>query len=483
MITSACRQADTIPRSATTTPPITTARGLQTTTGRPLLFAFEDQGRHFAHPQRGSGGSRTNTLRISGIALRCRGRKRPGIARSHLRKSRFKTLSTDKNHKGYQPRGLCAPHKGSRAASWLFGLRDQLVPFGKPPVGETILAAHAVYTSASFEWLNEALVVRHAPTGLEHVFETPGFYSQISRRFGSYRPYLRYQYINASIRNRYFPTWVFAPVPRLACAMMPASRWRSSCSTTSPPCGTNRATQGLAGAGRIYLLKKAESMIRRTTTILLVLAAAALLQSAPEARLATSPPKQESLAIIVNQSNPVDELSMIELRAVFLGERSHWPNGRRITLVMMEQGQPEREAILREICRLSESDFRRRILQGLFTGEVLVSPKTLATPVGVRKFVFNVPGAIGYLRPEDVDASVKVDSRSTAICQAMPSTLCAFLSVRRGRMSQRIQPTVYGRSGVVCPARGKDSRLFSPVTVPLSGCCYWLAWKPVWSAS
>ena len=146
----------------------------------------------------------------------------------------------------------------------------------------------------------------------------------------------------------------------------------------------------------------------RSTTILLVLAAAALLRAAPEASLAASPPKQEGLAIVVNQSNAVDDLSLAELRAVFLGERSHWPNGRRITLVMMEQGQPEREAILREICRLSEADFRRRILQGLFTGEVLVSPKTLATPVGVRKFVFNVPGAIGYLRPEDVDASVKV---------------------------------------------------------------------------
>jgi phosphate transport system substrate-binding protein len=149
-------------------------------------------------------------------------------------------------------------------------------------------------------------------------------------------------------------------------------------------------------------------MIRRETTILLVLAAAALLRAAPEARAPTSPPKQESLAIIVNQSNSVDDLSLAELRAVFLGERSHWPSGRRITLVMMEQGQPEREAILRDVCHLSEADFRRRILQGLFTGEVLVSPKTLATPVGVRKFVFNVPGAIGYLRPGDVDTSVKV---------------------------------------------------------------------------
>jgi hypothetical protein len=75
---------------------------------------------------------------------------------------------------------------------------------------------------------------------------------------------------------------------------------------------------------------------------------------------------------------------------------------------MMEPGQPERDAVLRDVCRMNESDFRRRILQGLLTGEVLVSPKTLATPVGVRKFVFNVPGAIGYMRPSDVDGSVKV---------------------------------------------------------------------------
>jgi ABC-type phosphate transport system substrate-binding protein len=118
--------------------------------------------------------------------------------------------------------------------------------------------------------------------------------------------------------------------------------------------------------------------------------------------------KDESLAIIVNQSNSVENVSTEELRKIFLGERSHWPNGRRITLVMMEPGQPERKTMLRDICRMSESEFSRHFLHGLFTGEVFVSPKTLATPVGVRKFVFNVPGAIGYLRASDVDATVKV---------------------------------------------------------------------------
>src|ERR1700741_4213029 len=106
----------------------------------------------------------------------------------------------------------------------------------------------------------------------------------------------------------------------------------------------------------------------------------------------------QNLAIIVNQSNPIDDLSLKELRTVFLGERSHWPNGRRITLVMMDQGLVERNAILRDVCHMSETEFGRHFLQGLFTGEVFVSPKTLSTSVGVRKFVFNVPGGIGYLR-------------------------------------------------------------------------------------
>jgi ABC-type phosphate transport system substrate-binding protein len=119
-------------------------------------------------------------------------------------------------------------------------------------------------------------------------------------------------------------------------------------------------------------------------------------------------PSELNLAIVVNTSNPVENLSMKELRKIFLGERSHWPNGRRITLVMMEPGQPERKALIREVCQMNESDFSRHFLHGLFTGEVFVSPKTLASPVGVREFIFNVPGAIGYVRATDVDASVKV---------------------------------------------------------------------------
>lgn len=116
----------------------------------------------------------------------------------------------------------------------------------------------------------------------------------------------------------------------------------------------------------------------------------------------------QPLAIIVNRSNSLDDLSLGELRRMFLGQRNYWPNGRRITLVMREPGEPERKSMLHDVYQMNESELKNHFLHGLFTGEILVSPKILATAVGVRKFIFNVPGAIGYVRLSDVDETVKV---------------------------------------------------------------------------
>ncbi len=82
--------------------------------------------------------------------------------------------------------------------------RDERSVPNSPRVNETIADAYAVFIRPRFEWLNEVLMIRHAPAG-QHVYETPAFYSQISKRFGIYRPYLRYQYINASSREPLFP--------------------------------------------------------------------------------------------------------------------------------------------------------------------------------------------------------------------------------------------------------------------------------------
>ena len=117
---------------------------------------------------------------------------------------------------------------------------------------------------------------------------------------------------------------------------------------------------------------------------------------------------EQALAIVVNRSNQVDNLSTDELRKIFLGSRSHWPNGRRITIAMLDYEQAERKAALRQIYKMDEDAYRNHFLKEEYRGNVFAVPKTLTSPEVMRKFIFNAPGAIGYLRASDVDESVKV---------------------------------------------------------------------------
>ena len=115
----------------------------------------------------------------------------------------------------------------------------------------------------------------------------------------------------------------------------------------------------------------------------------------------------EPLAIVVNRSNPMSEITLADLRKLYRGQRSRWSNGRRVTLVMRDPGTPEREAILQTLYGVDEDEYRRGFLRAVFTGEANGAPRVLASPNGVLRFVFNVPGAIGYVRASEVDASVK----------------------------------------------------------------------------
>jgi len=176
---------------------------LQTTTGRPLLFEFEDKGGILPIHNVGVeayGGIPSGSLGLHYVAELGNGRE----SRSPLLDEPVQNVISDKNHKAVNFELFARPTKVPGLQVGFSAYRDLLVPIGQPAVSETILAAHAVYSTPTFEWLNEALMVRHTPES-GHTYDTPGWYSQISRRFGSYRPYFRYQYINASPNEPIFP--------------------------------------------------------------------------------------------------------------------------------------------------------------------------------------------------------------------------------------------------------------------------------------
>jgi hypothetical protein len=68
--------------------------------------------------------------------------------------------------------------------------------------GQSIVNGYVVYVAHGVEFLNEGFLIRHAALHFsEAVFNTPAFYSQISKQFGHIRPFFRFQYLNASPNN------------------------------------------------------------------------------------------------------------------------------------------------------------------------------------------------------------------------------------------------------------------------------------------
>jgi len=167
----------------------------QTATGRPFLFAFEDEGGIL--PIHNVGISASGRIPSGGLGLNYIAE----VGNGRASRSRFdepvQNVIDENNGKAFNVGLISRPRKLDGFQAGFTVYRDHLTPDGLPRIGQTIMAGHIVYQTPEVEFLNEALVVRHALTGSNRVFNTPGFYTQLSRRFGKARPYFRYQYVNA----------------------------------------------------------------------------------------------------------------------------------------------------------------------------------------------------------------------------------------------------------------------------------------------
>lgn len=138
-------------------------------------------------------------------------------------------------------------------------------------------------------------------------------------------------------------------------------------------------------------------------------------------------PAGDALAIIVHPSNPVSALTTGELRRIFMLETQTWPHGRKITVVLRENGQPERTDAIRLICGVSEIEYERHVLFQTFRGSIVLGPRSIQSAMAMIRFIFNAPGAIGYVRADQADGTTKV----LAIDGLMPGD--AGYPLRRGR--------------------------------------------------
>lgn len=115
-----------------------------------------------------------------------------------------------------------------------------------------------------------------------------------------------------------------------------------------------------------------------------------------------------TLAIVVNKSNPLSDLSQTQLRQILLGTRSYWSGMQKIVLLLPKIGTPERETMLR-LVGLDESAYESHWSEAAKQGEVDTAPVAATGGFAVNAVAEN-PGAIAIVSAAEVKASVKVIS-------------------------------------------------------------------------
>ena len=145
-------------------------------------------------------------------------------------------------------------------------------------------------------------------------------------------------------------------------------------------------------------------MVRATVLALVAFAAAAPMLSTVEAQTAGV----EAVAIVVHPQVDIDDLSLAQLKSIFLAEQQHWQDRSRITLLVRAAIAPERDLVLTEIYGMNEDRYRQYWIAKMFRSEVASGPKIVFSTDMLRDLVTVIPGSIGFVPMSEVGPDLKV---------------------------------------------------------------------------
>jgi phosphate transport system substrate-binding protein len=117
---------------------------------------------------------------------------------------------------------------------------------------------------------------------------------------------------------------------------------------------------------------------------------------------------QTGLAIVVHKDTAADDVTMGELRNIFMANKQFWPNRSRIILLVRAPESDERDYVLNTIYQMDEDAFRKYWIAKMFRAEVPRGPKIVFSSDMTLDLVVAIPGSISFMRADQVSDAVKV---------------------------------------------------------------------------
>jgi hypothetical protein len=124
-------------------------------------------------------------------------------------------------------------------------------------------------------------------------------------------------------------------------------------------------------------------------------------------RQAFANPGQQSLAVVVAKSSAISELSLYELKQLYLGDKMQGPDGKRFTPLNRGASTPERIGFDRSVLGMSPQEAARYWIDRRIRGQS-GAPKAIDPGLVLQRILTRLPGSVGYVFLHEVTSEVKV---------------------------------------------------------------------------
>ena len=117
------------------------------------------------------------------------------------------------------------------------------------------------------------------------------------------------------------------------------------------------------------------------------------------------------LAVVVNKTNPVESLSMAQLRKLILGDVRAWQNNKNVTFIARDPNTKDFQCVLSSVVRLSVAEYHRYIISAEFRGDEPMVIQTVDSDATAGKYVSASAGGLAVVEANSlpaIGASVKV---------------------------------------------------------------------------
>jgi len=114
------------------------------------------------------------------------------------------------------------------------------------------------------------------------------------------------------------------------------------------------------------------------------------------------------LVVIVSALQPVADISSSDLRAIYLGQMTRWPNHHPILPIVVPLDSPAGRMFLRRVIGMADVDYAQHWIGMVFRGQAASPPLVAGGTEQTARFVAAHPEAIALLASIPADKNVRV---------------------------------------------------------------------------